>query len=255
VADIYESDFAGIYDTLIRGDYSYSEYADYIEALFVRRGAHPTLVCDLGCGTGSLCVELAGRGYEMIGIDRSPEMLDKAREKAIAKGVSDILLLNQEIDEFELFGSVGAFLSTIDSLNYVTDKRALRRVFQLVGNYLDPGGLFIFDLNTRHKLSRVLGDNFFYDVSDEVCYLWQNSYDSRRRSATFDLTFFTREGDGRWRRFDEVHTQRAYDEAELLTAAKGTPLSLVGAYAHLRFVPPAADAEKICYVFQKSTGD
>ncbi|MDR1061686.1 MAG: class I SAM-dependent methyltransferase [Clostridiales bacterium] len=252
MANMYQDGFAGVYDRLMRGGYSHAEYADYIERIFGLFGASPSIVVDLGCGTGSLCVELRGRGYDMIGIDSSQEMLNIALGKAAAqKGGRDILFLNQDICDFELYGTAGAILSTIDSMNYLTARRQLNRVFALAGNYLDPGGLFVFDLNTRHKLSRVIGGNLFYEISDDVCYLWENSYDSAGRISTFDLTFFVRNGDGTYSRHDERHRQRAHSDAEIAAAARLARLAQRGVYDCLTFDAPGRDAQKICYVFQK----
>jgi SAM-dependent methyltransferase len=256
MADMYRDGFAGVYDRLMRGGYSYAEYADYIERIFARFGASPSIVADLGCGTGSLCVELRGRGYDMIGIDSSQEMLSMAQEKAAAqkkggKGGRDILFVNQDICDFELYGTAGAILSTIDAMNYLTARRQLNRVFALAANYLDPGGLFVFDLNTRHKLSQVIGSNLFYEIADDVCYLWANSYDSAGRISTFDLTFFVRNADGTYARHDERHRQRAHSDAEIAAAAGRARLERRGVYDCLTFDAPRSDAQKICYVFQK----
>jgi SAM-dependent methyltransferase len=180
-------------------------------------------------------------------------MLNRAQAKA-SDAKSDILFLQQDIDGFELYGTAGAIVSTLDSLNYLIGRGQLRRVFQLVQTYLDPGGLFVFDVNTRYRLSRVLGENLYYDISDEICYLWENSYDAAARVTTFDLTFFVKNADGAYRRFDERHRQRAYSDREIRGAAAKAPgLRLAGAYAHLTFERPGAATEKVCYVFCKES--
>ena len=243
---------------MICGDYSYARYADYIENVFELYGKpQDSLIADLGCGTGSLCVELAARGYDMIGIDGSHEMLGKAYEKAAKKGISDILFLEQEMDGFDLFGTVGAFVSTIDSMNYIIEKRRLQRLFKLVENYLSPGGLFIFDMNTIYKLAKVIGNKVFYEVSEDLCCLWDNRYNGANRTAAFDLTLFTREGDGRWRRHDETQRQRAYAHGEIEAAARRANLRIIGAYSFLTFDKPKRNTEKINYILKKprTTGD
>jgi SAM-dependent methyltransferase len=263
MADIYRDGFAAVYDRLMRGGYSHAKYADYIEQIFSRFGVAPSIVVDLGCGTGSLCVELFGRGYDMIGIDSSQEMLSIASGKAAAAAAArrrragararDILFINQDICDFELYGTAGAIVSTVDSLNYLTARRQLNRAFALVGNYLDPGGLFVFDVNTPYKLSQVIGGNLFYEISDDVCYLWENSYNSAGRMATFDLTFFVRNGDGSYARHDERHRQRAHSGAEIAAAARLARLDMLGVYGCLTFEAPGRDTQKVCYVFQKPT--
>ncbi|MCL2058786.1 MAG: class I SAM-dependent methyltransferase [Oscillospiraceae bacterium] len=249
----YGEGMALAYDALMREDYSYTKYADYIEAIFKKHGMPPEpLIADLGCGTGSLCIELARRGYGAIGIDSSPHMLAEARRKALDGGAPDILFLEQELDAFELFGSVGAFVSTVDSLNYITDKRRLRRVFRLVGNYLASGGLFIFDLNTERKLSRGIGGGVFYEITDDICYLWESKYYSANKTSVFDLTFFARGRDGRWSRFDEIHRQRAYTRADIESAISGTGLSIAGHYGFLTFNRPSGKANKAVYIMTKT---
>jgi len=248
----YGADFARAYDALMRGDYSYPRYADYIERVFETYGRpRDSLIADLGCGAGSLCAEMAGRGYDVIGIDNSPQMLAVARQKAVESGFADILFLEQDIDNFELYGTVGAFISTIDCVNYITDKRRLRRMFKLAGNYLPPGGLFIFDVNTAHKLSKIIGDGVFYEITDDFCYIWTNAYNGASKTSVFDLTFFTREADGRWRRHDELHRQRAYSAEDFAAAARGSGLEIQGVYSFLGFEKPLPNADKIVYVMVK----
>jgi len=241
-----------VYDALIGEDYSYARYADYIGEIFEKHGAPPEpIIADLGCGAGALCVELAKRGFDVVGIDRSPHMLGKARELAVKNGMPGMLFLEQEIDAFELYGSVGAFVSTIDSINYITDKRRLRRLFGLVDNYLSPGGLFIFDVNTEYKLSKVIGDSLFYNITDDLCYIWSSGYDRIKKISASDMTFFTRGRGGAWERSDEAHRQRAYSRGDIETAIAGTGLRLAGVYGFLSHARPGAKAQKANYIIKK----
>ena len=148
---------ARIYDKL-NADISYKKWADFIEACFDKHlKERPSLVLDLACGTGSMTLQLAARGYDMIGVDNSQEMLSVAMEKRDREG-SEILYLLQDMRELELYSTVGTILSVCDSINYILDEEELLEVFQLVNNYLYPGGLFIFDFNTVFKYSEVIGD-------------------------------------------------------------------------------------------------
>ena len=167
------TDFAYIYDKLIGQDYE--KWADYIEDIFAKNNLKPSLVLDLGCGTGSITNILAKRGYDMIGVDISPDMLNVAREKATEEGL-DVLYLCQDIREFELYGTVDAIICTLDVLNYITDPDDLKQVFRLVRNYLNPDGIFIFDINTEHKLKNTLGNNTFITDEEGVFYSWENEY-------------------------------------------------------------------------------
>jgi SAM-dependent methyltransferase len=242
--------FAEVYDLLTQ-DIPYSKWADYLQSAFLKFGRDPKLVLELGCGTGSMAVELSKRGYEMIAADISSEMLSKACEKARAAN-TDILFLNQDMREFELYGTVDAVVCLLDSLNYLTSVSDLKKVFSLVHNYLNPGGLFIFDLNTPYKLSRILGNEVFYEVRDDASWIWENTYDCRKRCATFDLTFFVRNPDGLYERFDEIHKERAFKKEEILKALNQTGLKFAGDFGNLSFKSPSPKEERIFYIAQKS---
>ncbi len=230
-------------------DVNYGKWADYIEELFKRNNSRPSMVLDLGCGTGSFCTEMAGRGYEMIGVDLSPEMLSCAKAKALEKKL-DILYLNQDITCFELYGTVDAMVCLMDSLNYVTYKNDLKRVFKLANTYLNPGGLFIFDLNSRYKLEHILGNNVFYSNDPDVSYIWQNSFDKSKGICRFDLTFFV-DGSGLYKRFDEEHYERAYDVKEMRETVISAGLSFISAYHEFSFKAPVKSSERIFFICRK----
>ena len=230
-------------------DINYSEWADYIEKIFNTNSLKPSLVLDLGCGTGSMCVEMAGRGYDMIGADLSSDMLSCAREKLNDKGL-DVLLLNQDMTAFELYGTVDAIISLVDSVNYVTNKRELKRMFKLVNNYLNPGGLFIFDINSPYKFEKILADNVFYNVEDEICYIWQNYYDRKTKICEFDLTFFVKQKDN-YERFDEVHQERAYSIDELKKVIDEADMEFCEAYGAFGLTRPDEKCERIFLVCRK----
>ena len=134
----------------------YEEWSEYLLAVLKEYGIHSGVICDLGCGTGKMTRLLAQAGYDMIGVDNSEDMLELAMEKRLVSG-HDILYLLQDMQEFELYGTVRAVVSVCDSLNYITDRDELRHVFELVNNYLDPEGIFLFDMNTVHKYRDLLG--------------------------------------------------------------------------------------------------
>ncbi len=240
--------FADIYDALMY-DVDYKGWADYVEEIFRRHGVRPGLVLDLGCGTGSFCIEMAARGYDMIGVDLSPEMLSCAKTKTVEKGL-DILYLNQDMTDFELYGTVGAIVCLMDSINYITAKNSLKRLLKLVNNYLDPGGLFVFDINTRYKFEKVFGENVFYDVSDDVTYIWKNNYDGKRKVCEFDLTFFIKDGD-RYIRQDETHYERAYAQEEIKEMLGTSDLRLLEVCDELSFKAPCANSQRVFYTCRK----
>ena len=239
-------EFAYVYDRLINQDYC--AIADKIENIFRRNGVKPELVLDLACGTGSLTIELAKRGYDMIGIDMSEEMLSVAYEKAV--DYPDIRFLCQDMTDFELYGTVDAIVCTLDAVNYITDKRDLKRLFKLVHNYLNPGGLFIFDINTVHKLKNVLGNNTFVYDEDGVFYTWENCFNSKNNISEQMLTFFVEDGDA-YNRFDEQHIQRGYTEYELRDYMENCGLAFVEKVNWQKHDCNSKKAEKIIIVSKK----
>ena len=230
-------------------DVNYSQWADYLTSIFEKHNCKPKLIADLGCGTGSFCTEMSKRGYEMIGIDASAEMLSCAQQKAADAGM-EILYLNQDITDFELYGTVDVITCLMDSLNYITYKSDLNRLFKWVNNYLEPNGLFIFDINSPYKFENILASNVFYETSEDVSYIWQNSYDKRSHICRFDLTFFAKEGE-LYRRFDEVHHERNYAVEELIEMLKNAGMQPIGIYSAFSFKKPGDKCERIFLVCKK----
>jgi len=243
------SDFSLVYD-LLMDDVDYSRWADYIEALFDRYGVKPELILDLACGTGSLTLELAKRGYDMIGIDISSDMLSRAVEKTELSGVAPLWVC-QDMRAFELYGSVDIILCTMDSLNYILDINDMRNVFKLAGNYLNPGGLFIFDLNTPYKFEHVFAGNLFYEVRDDITYLWQNRYNPENKICDFDLTFFVRETGDLYKRLEETQKQRAWSYEEIQSAVYGSGLDLTDVFNAFTFSRPLQTDERCFYIAKK----
>ncbi len=245
---ILYGDFAFYYDRLMR-DVDYMQWADYIVEIIKRNGLEAELIADLGCGTGSFCLNMAAKGYEMIGIDQSAEMLSCARQKAI-EAEADILFLNQDMASFELYGTVDVITSLMDSVNYVTYKSDLKRLFKLVKNYLNPGGLFIFDINSSYKFENILSSNVFYETDEDVSYIWQNNYDRSKKICRFDLSFFVKEEE-LYRRFDEVHYERCYTRSELEDMLGSAGLSVKSIYGGFGFGKPFDKCERLFFVCVK----
>jgi SAM-dependent methyltransferase len=171
-------------------------------------------VLDLGCGTGTLTEMLAGKGYDMVGIDLSQEMLAIAMEKK-AQNETDTLYLCQDMREFELYSTVGTVISVCDSVNYLLDEEDILQTFKLVNNYLYPGGIFLFDFNTVYKYEQVIGDTTIAENREDCSFIWENFYDPEEQLNEYDLTIFVKDPDGDeedscFRRFQETHVQRGY---------------------------------------------
>lgn len=245
------NDFAAVYDRLQDADYG--AFVDYYERIFRKLGKKPQLVLDLGCGTGNITIPMAKRGYDMIGLDLSCEMLNIARDKANAENL-DILFLNQDMCEMELYGTVDAIVCALDGLNYITDEEDLRQVFRLAANYLNPGGIMIFDLNTEYKLREVLGGNTYVSDEDGIYYVWQSEYYEEEKICEFELNFFCRQPDGSYVRFDEYQAERAYSTEEIEAMATAAELDVAGVYKPFEFVTISDTDERVFFVISKKMG-
>lgn len=183
--------FAYVYDTFM-DNVPYGEWARHIREKLCEHGVTDGIVLDLGCGTGTMTERLAGYGYDMIGVDNSEEMLELAMEKKTESGY-DILYLLQDMRGFELYGTVRAVVSVCDSVNYITEPDELEEVFQLVNNYLDPKGIFLFDFNTVHKYRDVIGDSTIAEDRGVCSFIWDNRYYEKEQINEYDLTLFIAE--------------------------------------------------------------
>ena len=218
------TNFAKVYD-LFMDNVPYDKWVEQIKDILYKENIKDGLICDLGCGTGAITERLANLGYDMIGIDNSYDMLDVAMEKKYASG-HDILYLCQDMREFELYGTVRAIISRCDSLNYIRELSELKEVFAWVHNYLDPNGLFIFDMNTEYKYQNILGDNTFAEVREQASFIWENTYDIDKRINEYDLNLFIKlEGDN-YKKFEERHVQKAYTFDEILSAIDSSNMVL-----------------------------
>ncbi len=243
--------FAEVYD-LFMDNVPYKEWCAYLAGLLEERGIREGLVLDLGCGTGSVTELLAKKGYDMIGVDNAEEMLEIAQEKKLESG-SDILYLLQDMREFELYGTVAAVVCICDSINYILEYRDLVQVFSLVNNYLDPGGVFIFDLNTEYKYRETLGESTIAENREESSFIWENYFDKETRINEYDLTLFIRQEDDLFRRFEETHYQKAYSLEEIKEALKEAGLIFEACYDAFTKNPPGEDSERV-YVIAREHG-
>lgn len=205
--EVYE-DFAEVYDTFM-DDTPYREWCGFVAKSLENWGIGDGLLLDLGCGTGTMTELLAEKGYDMIGVDLSDRMLDIAMKKRERSG-HDILYLQQDMREFELYGTVRAAVCLCDSLNYLLVEEELLAVFRLVNNYLDPGGLFLFDFNTVYKYETVIGDGVIAENRDDCSFIWENYYDTEEGINEYDLTVFVRQERELYRKFTETHLQKGY---------------------------------------------
>jgi len=248
--DVYTS-FAEVYDTFM-DNIDYEVWGEYLHGLLKAFQVSEGVVAELGCGTGSMTEILAARGYDMIGIDAAVEMLQKADEKRLDSGY-DILYLNQDMRELELYGTVKAVVCICDSLNYITEPEELCEVFRLVNRYLDPGGVFIFDFNTEYKYREILGEQTIAENRDEGSFIWENYYDSEDLINEYDLTLFIKADNGYYQKYEETHYQRAYTLTEIKQLIKASGLTYVTAYDAFSEAAPQEKSERI-YVVAREAG-
>ena len=249
--------FAQVYD-LFMDNVPYEEWSGYLAGLLQEYGIEDGLVLDLGCGTGKLTRLLRAAGYDMIGIDNSSEMLETAREAEWdapedAGRERQILYLLQDMREFELYGTVRAVVSVCDCINYITEASELLTVFRLVNNYLDPGGIFIFDLNTLYKYREILGETTICENREEASFIWDNYYDETTRVNAYDLTLFVREEDGRYQKYEETHFQKGYEAETIRRLLKEANLSLAACFGEDLVHAPGEKEERIYFVARECT--
>ena len=238
--------FAVVYDTFM-DNIPYEEWCEYLTGLLKEQGVAGSLLLDLGCGTGSLTELLADAGYDMIGVDNSEEMLELALEKKEKSG-KDILYLCQDMREFELYGTVAAVVSICDSMNYLTDYEDLVQTLKLVNNYLDPQGVFIFDMNTVHKYRDLIGDRTIAEARAECSFIWDNDYDPETKINEYDLTLFIQEEDDLYRRFVETHYQKAYELEEVKRAIAEAGMEFVTVYDAFTRKAPDENSERVYFI-------
>ncbi|MBU9728664.1 class I SAM-dependent DNA methyltransferase [Diplocloster modestus] len=242
--------FAGVYDEFM-DNVPYEEWSAYLIELLKGLGIEDGLVLDLGCGTGNMTELLARAGYDMIGVDNSEEMLEIAMHKKEQSGLP-ILYLLQDMQEFELYGTVRAVVSVCDSLNYLLDEEDMLKVFRLVNNYLDPGGYFLFDLNTIYKYEQ-MGDCVIAENREHCSFIWENTYYEEERINEYDLTLFVEGDHSLYRKYEETHYQRAYELEKVKGLLLEAGLQFAGAYEAFTGEEPGPASERI-YVIAREWG-
>lgn len=210
---MYE-EFAGVYDELME-EIPYAEWVERICGFLIEKGVSSGVICELGCGTGSVTELLAKAGYQMIGVELSEDMLALAENKREKSG-QNILYLHQDMTELTLAEPVDAFVSVCDSMNYLLTETALDKVLANVRKYLRAGGWLIFDCKTEYCYRHVMGNRTMVDETEDVTCIWDNVYDRDKRINEYLVTVFRKcLGSDLYERFDEVHRQRAYLPEEL----------------------------------------
>lgn len=242
-------EFARVYD-LFMDNVDYDRWAEYLIRVLKEDQIDEGLVLELGCGTGTMTELLATAGYDMIGVDNSEEMLAEAMEKRVESG-HNILYLLQDMQEFELYGTVRAIVSVCDCMNYLTDIEDLKQVFKLANNYLDPKGIFVFDMNTEYKYRELLGTRTIAENREESSFIWENDYDSETKLNVYELALFLLREDGLYEKAEEVHTQRAYTLEEIKDCIEASGMTLEAVYDAYTFEPARDDSERLTFIVRE----
>ncbi len=238
--------FAAVYD-LFMDNVPYEEWSRRIAEILKGYGIDSGLVLDLGCGTGRITELLASAGFDMIGVDFSEEMLNLAIEKRERSG-NEILYLLQDMRSFELYGTVRAVVSVCDCMNYITREEELLEVFRLVNTYLDPKGIFLFDINTVYKYEVLLGESTIAENREEGSFIWENYYDREKRLNQYDLTFFIREKSGLYKKYEETHIQRAYPVERVAELLKEAGMEVLRVFDAQTGCEAGEESERVCMI-------
>lgn len=238
------ADFAAVYD-LLTENVPYDEIAEYY-ARFIREITSGNRVLDMGCGTGNLTIRLARRGFDMIGLDGSAEMLSFADEK-----MPEIQWICQNMAEADIGEEADAVISTLDSINHLENPAEIEACFKRAANCLKTGGAFVFDVNTLYKHREILADNtFVYDVDGAYC-VWQNEFREKDGSVLIDLDIFFEEEDGSYTRGGESFAEIAFPEEEIRRMLENSGFEIVGVYEYLTFEKPSENSEKLLFSARK----
>ena len=240
---------AASYDRLTN-DVDYEAVIRFTRTLLEREGVSPRSVIDLACGTGSTTRILAELGYETTAVDLSEDMLTEAMAKC-----SDLetmpLFIHQGLQELKLAKAVDLAVCYLDSLDYILDpadcKEAIRRTFLA----LNPGGTFIFDVNTPERL-RAMDGQVFLDEDDDVYCVWRGEFDEQTNICSYGMDLFQREGE-HWMRSFEEHQEYAYSRAQLTDYLKKAGFTGIEVYADRTFAAPGPGEQRIYFKARKGT--
>ena len=241
------TEFAKFYSLMMQ-DTPYDKWEKFLIRTLKKYKIKDGLILDLGCGTGEMTRRLRDAGYDMIGVDSSVDML----QEAYKQDTQGILYLNQDMREFELYGTVRAIFSICDSMNYLLEFEDLVQVLKLANNYLDPKGIFVFDLKTAHFFRDVVKDETQAENLEGFSYIWDNYYDRDSRVHEYDLTLFVKEGEA-YRKAQEVHFQKVYTLGEIKKAAKAAGMEFLGAMDAENYGEVTPGSERI-YILLRECG-
>lgn len=239
--------FAYIYDKLMY-DVDYSGWMDFIKSVLVKQNKKPQEVLEMGCGTGNFTELLCKEGYSVTAFDLSEDMLSVAYNKLDT--YRNIQLLKQNMTDFCINKSFDTIISVCDSVNYITEHTELEKTFEKVYSHLNSDGIFIFDINSYYKLKNTIGNNIFVEDDEEIFYIWDNDFNEADNTCQFYITFFVKEQE-LYKRFDEVHIEKAYTNTEVVSALEKAGFRIINIYNGYSDNPVNDVTERLTFVVQK----
>ena len=235
------------YDRLTN-DVDYGQTVEFYEQILARENCYPRTAVDLACGTGSVALLLAQEGLDVVGVDLSEEMLTVASQKALEQDNRPIFIC-QSLQQLQLPRGVDLAVCALDSLDYILDpadcQEAIRRVYKV----LNPGGIFIFDVNTPEKL-RAMDGQVFVDEDEDVFCLWRGEFDEASNICSYGMDLFQRQGSV-WHRSFEEHREYAYSQAQLMDYLRQAGFTKIRVYADRKFEDPGAGEQRIYFSARK----
>jgi len=244
-------EFAAYYDRLM-ADVDYAAWADYLVNLLQEAGAQPgQTIFDCACGTGEMTLRLHQAGYRVTGADASSHMLEIAAQKARKAGAK-IVFVQQQLQDISVHKPVDAITCACDGVNYLQSTADVQAFFYGANRALKNEGLLLFDISSAYKLEHILGGQTFGEDESDCTYLWQNCFDPKSRLLEMRLAFFTPDGAGAYKRFDERHVQRAHTQQELTEWLERAGFIVEGVYEAFTKNAPNKTSERIQFVAKKA---
>lgn len=239
------------YDRLM-SDVDYESIFNFVLSAYIKsKNTKPDTIIELACGTGNFAIQAAKQGYRVTGVDISDEMLRIAKDKSRKQGLL-VTFINQDISRLKLKEKYELAVCCYDGINHITDEDKLRDVFVNVSRCLLPGGLFIFDVNSAYKFSHIYSDNVYYESYDDLTYIWQNQFDKKTGIASFELTFFQKDTDGKYIRYDETIHEKYYSKRAIDKAVKKSELQRLAIYDGYSYDEPVKRSQRHLYIFKKT---
>ena len=237
-------EFAHIYDRLME-DIDYCGWMEFIKHKLIEYDKKPLEVLEMACGTGNFTKYLCKEGYNVTAFDLSEDMLSIAYNKL--DSYRSIQLLKQDMVNYKIGKEFDMVISVCDSINYITDYSELIKTFDNVYSHLRPEGVFIFDVNSHYKLKNIIGNNIFVEDQDDVFYVWENEYDEKINICEFYITFFVKV-QGLYKRFNEVHVEKAYTSLEIENALRKSGFRVIEVYNGYSRELPSEESERLTYL-------